>query len=344
MLHIHEALQSGSYPNCRSLAEELSHSTKTIQRDIDFLRDTAGLPIDYDSARHGYYYTDPVEAFPLLTVSEGELLALFVARQALPQLAGTPFESPLTSAVQKLTHQIATETRLSLADLQRYLSFRVTGLTTANLASFKAISQAALQSRELHFDYCKLGGAQPEPRHVQPYHLANINHNWYLIAHDIARNDTRTFALSRIQGTPSTGKAFQRPKDFCIEKLLASSFGVFRGSDLHPIHLRFDAFAAPIVRERQWHPSQIVQDMDDGTLELRIQLDSLEEIKRWVLSWGRHCTILAPAELRAAVHREALGILTATAEAAPQWLNDLAENAQAMFQAEDPAQRLLNLE
>ena len=51
MLKIHQALQAGGYPNCRRLAEELEVAGKTIQRDIDFMRDQLGLPIEYDSGR-----------------------------------------------------------------------------------------------------------------------------------------------------------------------------------------------------------------------------------------------------------------------------------------------------
>lgn len=45
-------------------------STKTIQRDIDFMRDRMGLPIDYSPQRYGFYYTEPVDAFPTLQITE----------------------------------------------------------------------------------------------------------------------------------------------------------------------------------------------------------------------------------------------------------------------------------
>ena len=38
MLLIHKALQNGGYPNCSKLARELEVSSKTISRDIDFMR------------------------------------------------------------------------------------------------------------------------------------------------------------------------------------------------------------------------------------------------------------------------------------------------------------------
>lgn len=353
MLRIHEELMRGAYPNCQSLAKLTEYSAKTIARDIEFLRDRWGLPIQYDDRRHGYHYTQTVEQFPLLTVSEGELLALFVARQALPQLQGTPFAAPLETAIHKLSSQIAAQTHVSLGNLQQCLSVRVTGMSSTDVASFQAISQATLQSRELTFDYLKLNASQAERRRVQPLHLASVNQGWYLFAHDLQRDELRTFMLNRIQGKTKTGKRFRRPKDFDIVKLLADSFGVFHGTDNHQIHLRFDAFAARIVRERQWHESQIVQDLDDGSLELRLQFDSLEEVERWILSWGEHVAVLAPKKLADKIRRTGLAIARGKSDkpsAEPAWLNELHADANAaarddlsaLLHPEHPGQLRLN--
>jgi predicted DNA-binding transcriptional regulator YafY len=38
MMRMHARLKAGRYPNCRKLADELEVSSKTVQRDIDFMR------------------------------------------------------------------------------------------------------------------------------------------------------------------------------------------------------------------------------------------------------------------------------------------------------------------
>ena len=58
--HVHTELERGRFPNCRKLAEALETSCKTIQRDIDFMRDRLGLPIAYDAQRFGFYY-EPID-------------------------------------------------------------------------------------------------------------------------------------------------------------------------------------------------------------------------------------------------------------------------------------------
>lgn len=358
MVRIHGELERGSYPNCNSLAEILDVSAKTVKRDIDFMRDRLCLPIEYDQRRHGYTYTETVDQFPLLSVTQGELLALFIAQQALPQLRGTPFAATLESAIDKLGLQMANQQQVSLQALSDCLSIRMAGFSKMELIVFQRISEATLNARELTFTYHKLNEAQPEERRVRPLHLANIHQGWYLFAHDIERNDLRTFLLSRIIGDPSVGAEFKRPDDFSITRLLADSFGVFHGTGNYEIHLHFDAFAARIVSEREWHDSQLLQQRDDGTLDMRLHLDSLEEIEQWVLSWGNHVRVLAPEALSTRVRQTALDVARADAFGTtspswnPPWLDELnaatmaslTESLGTLFRQDHPGQLRINFD
>src|SRR5438045_1291431 len=92
MLRIHQALKSGTYPNAATLAAELEVSTKSVHRDLEFMRDRLRLPLVYNPSRFGYYYTEEVTSFPATQLTEGELLALVVAEKALQQYRGTSFE------------------------------------------------------------------------------------------------------------------------------------------------------------------------------------------------------------------------------------------------------------
>ena len=64
----------------------------------------------------------------------------------------------------------------------------------------------------------------------------------------------------------------------------------------HTIRISFGTFAAPLVQERQWHPSREIKQLRNGGIELSLTLGNLEEIERWILSWGNHAQVLAPAE------------------------------------------------
>jgi proteasome accessory factor B len=127
--------------------------------------------------------------------------------------------------------------------------------------------------------------------------LANIDNAWYLLAHDPQRAQIRTFALPRIRTPQFTKKTFERPRGFSATKELTGGFGVFAGTGKYLVKVRFDSFASRLVRERDWHPTQKIREIKGGGIELEMTLGALEEIERWILSWGDHAEVLSPKTL-----------------------------------------------
>jgi proteasome accessory factor B len=308
-MRLHERLKSGAFPNCRKLADEFEVSSKTIQRDIDFMRDRLGLPIQYDQLHFGFVYTEPVTSFPSIEVSEGEVVALFVAEKALAQYQGTSFEKALRSAFRKISEGLSNKVAFRWDDLDSLVSFRGIGATVADLELFETVSGSVLRSHELSFEYRKLGSSRYEARRVQPYHLGCIDQQWYVFAQDLARQQLRTFALPRMRKVKDTKLRFRRPAEFSIAEHLGDSLSVFRGKERHKVRIRFDEFAARLVSERRWHDSQKLRPLPGGGLELTMELGSLAEIERWVLSWGAHAQVLEPAALKSQVRAAAQAIL-----------------------------------
>lgn len=297
MQRIHQALHGGGCPNAITLAADLEVATKTIYRDVEFMRDRLGLPIEFDQARGGYRYTEEVSAFPTFQITEGELFALIVAEKALQQYRGTSFEKPLLSAIRKMEQALPDTISLNLADVEQTISFRTTAEPVLNLGVFDVLAKATAARRQLELAYRKPGQAAPERRIVDPYHLANINGEWFLFAYDHARKDVRTFAPARISAVQETGKTFPRPQKFSLEKRLRDSFGVHSAEGEFAVCLRFDAAIADYIREKRWHASQQATDLPDGGLELRMKLSSLVEVERWVLAWAGRAVAVEPPEL-----------------------------------------------
>ena len=311
MLRIHQAIQSGHFPNTSTLADELEVSTKSIQRDLEFMRERLELPLEYHPQRFGYYYTQEVSSFPTLQITEGELFALLVAEKALQQYRGTHFEKPLVSAFKKMAAALPDPVSLHLADWNQTISFRTRAEPILNLEVFDALAQATARRQQLELTYRKPARQETEQRLVDPYHLANINGEWFLFAYDHLRRDIRTFVPARIQAIRPTGQTFSRPQKFSLEKRLRDSFGVHSDQGEFDVVLRFNELVADYIREKKWHDSQQLREIEEGGVELRLRLSSLVEIERWVLSWGGNAVVVKPAELATAVRRAAEKILRA---------------------------------
>jgi proteasome accessory factor B len=284
-------------------------AAKTVHRDLEFMRDRLGLPIEYDAARLGYYYTQEVSSFPSVQITEGELFALLVAEKALQQYRGTNFEKPLLSAIKKMEQSLPDTISLNLANLEQTISFRTRAEPILNLEIFDLLARSAAHRGQLELVYRKPGQSRDEVRLVDPYHLANINGEWYLFAYDHARKDIRTFAPTRIRSARPTGHTFPHPERFSLENRLRDSFGVHSGQGEYGVVIRFTPRAADYVREKKWHASQTLRELKNGGVELTLKLSSLVEIERWVLGWGGDATVVKPPELREAVREAARRIL-----------------------------------
>jgi predicted DNA-binding transcriptional regulator YafY len=312
MLRIHSALQSGGYPNASSLAHQCEVSTKSIYRDLEFMRDRLELPIKYDGSRFGFYYSGTVKAFPTLQITEGEILALVVAEKALQQYRGTSFERPLMSALRKLEQALPDTISLSLDDAAQAISFRTSWEPLLDLNVFNTLAKATAARQQLEVGYRKPGQRRVEQRVIDPYHLANINGEWFLFAFDHLRHDLRTFVPARIKAIRLSGKTFARRPKFSLEERLRGSFSVRSGHEEIDVLIRFHEQVADYVREKKWHESQQLRELEKGGVEMRLRLSSLGEIERWVLGWGGDAVVVRPRELVESVRRAAQKILRST--------------------------------
>ena len=155
MMKLHGLLVSDRFPNARTMAAELEVSSKTILRDLEFMRDRLGLPVEYDATRFGFHYTSPVDSFPAVQISEGELVALLVAEKALQQHRGTPFEKPLLAALRKLSQGLPDTVSLNLREWEQTISFRSSSEPMEDIPLIGALAKAAAERRELVIVYRK---------------------------------------------------------------------------------------------------------------------------------------------------------------------------------------------
>lgn len=251
MLRIHAAIKAGKHPNSHTLARELEVSIKSIKRDIGFMRDRMGLPLAYDPVKFGYYYSEETGEFPTLQITEGELFALLVAEKAMEQYRGTAFEKRLMSAFRKIADKLPENVSLNLAEWDESISFRTSAVPIFDMDIFNTIARAVAKLEQLEIRYKKPGGSVEESRIIDPYHLANVNGEWFLFAYDHLRKDIRTFAPSRIRNAAKTGRSFTRPSNFSHKKLLSGSFGVLSGTKAETIVVHFSAAVADYIREKQ---------------------------------------------------------------------------------------------
>jgi proteasome accessory factor B len=306
---IHAAIHSGRYPNCSKLANELGVERKTIQRDITFMRDELKLPIQYEETLHGYFYVQDVSDFPVFQTTAEELAGLFLARTALESVRGTPLAEVMQQAFSKITRGMVGKIQFAWSDMDDAFSRKGFIPNLRDVKLFGIIAESILSQLVTTFYYRKLGADKSELRRVQPLHLGEVDGGWYLIAQDLQRGALRTFALPRMSRFKVTTQKFERPVDFNGSDHLRQSFGVWSVAGDYSrqvVRVELKNYAAQIAQERRWHPTQEVFPLNaKGTrLEVRFEVGRLEEVLRWVLSFGSHAKVLGPPELAKMVRAE----------------------------------------
>jgi proteasome accessory factor B len=299
LVELDRRIKAGKYPNCLTFSAEWESSQKTIQRDIDYLRDVLGAPIEYDREKNGYFYTDDHWFLPSVSLSEGELVATLLAARALEQYAGTPVAGDLERIVGKLADLLPERISMRPEWMAGRFTFQGPPAKAVDPAIWTEVIRGLLHQRSVKITYQAMEAPKPGERVIDPYHIANLSGEWYMFACCHKKGMVTQFAIPRISKAAVTERGFEVPDDFDPKTYLAAAFARFAsGERPAEVRLLFTAEVATWVAEREWHPSQRLRKRKTGEIEMSFKTTGLFEVLRWVLSWGSAVEVLAPAALR----------------------------------------------
>lgn len=301
ILSLHRILKSARYPvPLARLMDELECSRATVYRDIAFLRDALGAPLDSEGENAAFFYAaDEAERFELpgLWLSSEELQALL----ALNELVGRTGPGILQSALAPLRSRIdrllsdQTDGRSFPIDRIRVISY---GTRKVDEATFRHVASAVLNRKRLRFGYRARSTNEATQRTVSPQRLTHYRDNWYLDAWDHERNALRSFALDRIARAELLDETAEDRADAELNQHLASSYGIFSGAPKAWATIRFSPHAARWVADEHWHSQQQGQWLKDGRYELKVPYSNSRELLMDVLKYGPDAEVVAPVSLR----------------------------------------------
>jgi predicted DNA-binding transcriptional regulator YafY len=295
------------FPNATTLAEQFEISTKTAQRDIDFMRDRLLCPLHYDSSQKGYYYDDETFSLPMVYLSSEELSSLLIARKMLQDISGGSIGDEISSIVDKITN-ILKKHSVVADHIDDAFSFQLIEYSPAPEAVFKAVLESCLKKKCLNFTYYSPATEEKSDRTVEPYHLLNYMGTWHTIGYCHLRKEIRDFALSRISEAKVLKKSFKTPADFDFKKYFLSTFGLYKGKSTKEVTLRFTPEKSKWIKDQIWHKNQKVKLLEDGSLEISFPVSDFSEIKREILKHGDAVTVIKPESLRELIKTEAINI------------------------------------
>ena len=138
-----------------------------------------------------------------------------------------------------------------------------------------------------------------ETRLVVPVGLWFRFGHWYMVAWDLDRSAVRTFRVDRIEGEVSRGEPGGAvvPEDVDVEAALPDEpWGAGR-EDRIEMRIRVDVLEARRVADEVGQ-DKVVQRLDDGSVELALNVASFAAIRSWVLGLLDHATVIEPPAFR----------------------------------------------
>jgi predicted DNA-binding transcriptional regulator YafY len=308
---IQHQLQAKRFINATQIADHFEVSVKTAQRTLDYMRDELRLPLEYSAKHRGYHFTEDVHPFHAVSLAESDLVVILLAERLAHHYGGrlTPqIEATFAKIAASLTDKVS----VSFSALNEVHSVERLPTSDFDPRIFTELGQAAQRRRRVEMDYFTQSRNELTTRRVNPLHLHNALGEWYLIAYDLKRATVLDFHLARIRRLATLEEGFEPPPDFEAAKHLASGFGMFRGAgdQTHEVVVEFDAYQAGWIRQQsQVHPSAVYENLADGGLRVTMRVGALEGVKMWILKYGAHVRVVAPAELRETIRREAEAVL-----------------------------------
>jgi predicted DNA-binding transcriptional regulator YafY len=289
------------------LASLCGVTTRTIRRDLQALEESGFSLFDDRSGDDGKTrWRLNGQAFK--SVSAGltlaEIAALYFSRTLLESLIGTPFHDDLERAFDKLGSGLTPHLQRFLNRLPHVIATKTEPATrTAEHGAphqpqiLARALDATLQSKQATLVYDSRSSERTKTYLIHPYRLAYAQGGLYLLAHVPEYGEIRTFAVPRIRSLSVLEERFT-PMEALPDEAFPHSLGVHSGPP-ERVEVEFDARVAEYVTQRHWHASQSIEAIADGRVRMRLDVCVDEALAAWVLGFGEHAHVVAPARFQA---------------------------------------------
>ena len=294
-------LEASRGATIRRLAETTGVTTRTIRRDLEALQE-AGFPlydVADDVAKRWKLDTRPFKRLDDTAFTLAELSALYFSRTLAECFALPPFDQDLRSAFAKLEAALGPRLRQFLDRLPDVIQAKAPPARRLDerqqRATIARLLDALLHQRRLDMRYHSRSSRREKSYRIDPYRLVYAEGGLYLFAYVPQYEQVRTFAVERIRRLTPLDETFEPVEDLG-DAAFPHSLGIHQGVP-ERIELEFAPDLAPYVRERIWHPSQMVEPREDGSVAVTMQVCNDGALRSWILSFGPGVRVTAPATL-----------------------------------------------
>ncbi|MDP3082431.1 MAG: WYL domain-containing protein [Rubrivivax sp.] len=308
-------IRSHGHVSFQQLRDALEVSPATLKRDLDYLRDRLGAPIEYDRDLNGYRFGAEFRGtkheLPGLWFNERELYSLLMAHRLLSELdTDGVISRHLQPLLERIHQMLGTGEDEARALLQRV---RIISQAKRPVPGpfFERVGEALLKRRRLQMRYLTRGRGEVSEREVSPQRLVHYRNTWYLDAWCHSRQRLLRFALDAVEQALALEAAALDMPLAQVEAEMDSGYGIYAGAQAHWVTLAFAPRAALWVSREEWHPEQRSNWLADGRYQLELPYADPTELAMDILRHAEDVTVLADSGPLAAEVKRRLGLAAA---------------------------------
>lgn len=288
------------------LKEELEVSVATLKRDIAFLQDRLGCPLEWDRTKRGWVIRDELAAggrfeLPGVWFDSSEVVALLTMLHLVEGVQPGLLEDHVAPLKLRLRSMLA-EGTLSTRPIEKKIRLIHFAPRKVEPEHFQQVASGLMEGKRLHLEYWNRDRKERTKRIISPQQLVHYRENWFLDAWCHNRNALRSFSLDAIQSVRVLDESCIEISSKEMEDHFRSGYGIFAGPATKRAQLKFTPERAQWVSKETWHHNQTDAYSEDGSYVLEVPYSNDQELIMDLLRHSPEVEVIAPPELRQKLH------------------------------------------
>ena len=311
LYRIDQMIQEAGLVSFETLRAALQCSAPTLKRDLRYMREQLGAPIEYSFAKNGYYYSNDSkhtsrqiekaqDKMPAAWYSANELRVLMTVLGELDQIEADK-KGLLAGDMRAMKARMLACVRsdkIATRELLKRIKVVLPEHVEASVPFFGVVGEALSRRHRLRITYFTRSRAAENAREISPLRLVNYRGHWYVDAWCHQAEGLRTFNVENIISAEILSKKCRVVAMRTVEDELDKTYGIFSGGELQRAVIEVDPMLASYVTGEVWHRDQTMQKRADGSIVLEVPFASEVEIAGRILSMGSHAKVSAPESLK----------------------------------------------
>jgi predicted DNA-binding transcriptional regulator YafY len=271
---------------------------RTLRKDIAFMRSEAGYnaPIETYKSSNGinyYRYSDKSFSINKSPLNDTEAEQLKKAVSILQRFEGSP-EFEWVNELGPLLND-----KFNLKSQDKKVMSLESNIDYEGYNYITPIFNAIINKTVLKLKYEPFGKEEYEIT-FHPYFLKQYNSRWFIFGYNEFNHESQwNLALDRINGEVEKTNSKYKEDETDWEEFFDDMIGVSKSKDDKPeeVKLIFNKEQAPYIQTKPLHSTQRIKILEDGSLEVRINVIMNYELEMRLLSFGEKIKVIAPEAL-----------------------------------------------